>query len=191
VVLSANQCLRKGDLPEWITGKAEGEEEKNYEAEKQSRPKLRRKNTVFDEDGNEIVLPDVKTASIDEEEEGSEIGHTNGTPTPTPARLRRQSAITADGFEIALPSPKATSRSAIEEEWTKPKEGEFVSRGGSCIISPMGEVPAGPLWDDDNGLLVYEVDLDDCLRGRLDLDVGGSYSRYEFKLDQTRPANPV
>lgn len=44
----------------------------------------------------------------------------------------------------------------------------------------MGEVLAGPLWDDDDGLLVYDVDFDDCLRGRLDLDVGGSYSRYGF-----------
>lgn len=58
------------------------------------------------------------------------------------------------------------------------KEREFVSRGGSCIISPLGDVLAGPLWEDENGLLVAEVDLDDCLRGRLDLDVGGSYSRY-------------
>jgi nitrilase len=42
----------------------------------------------------------------------------------------------------------------------------------------MGAVLAGPLWDDDNGLLTFDVDFDDCLRGRLDLDVGGSYSRY-------------
>ncbi|KAI9845063.1 MAG: Nitrilase, partial [Pleopsidium flavum] len=61
---------------------------------------------------------------------------------------------------------------------------QFVSRGGSCIISPMGEVLAGPLWDvEDGGLMVVDVDFEDCERGRLDLDVAGSYSRNDaFKL---------
>ncbi len=51
------------------------------------------------------------------------------------------------------------------------------SRGGSSIISPFGDVLAGPQWDDDEGLIYADVDFDDCIRGRLDLDVGGSYSR--------------
>jgi len=67
--------------------------------------------------------------------------------------------------------------------WVKGENGdnggkEFMSRGGSCIISPLGDVLAGPLWENENGLLFAEVDFDDCVRGRLDLDVGGSYSRY-------------
>jgi nitrilase len=112
-------------------------------------------------------------------------GGKNGTPTP--ARLRRKSTITEDGNEIALPSPRTSEfQPIIDEEWpsaideeepSKLKQGEFVSRGGSCIVSPLGEVLAGPLWEDEDGLLVYDVDFDDCLRGRLDLDVGGSYSR--------------
>lgn len=63
-------------------------------------------------------------------------------------------------------------------------EDEFLSRGGSCIISPMGEVLAGPLWEvEDGGILSVEVDFEDCERGRLDLDVAGSYSRNDaFKL---------
>ena len=40
-----------------------------------------------------------------------------------------------------------------------------------------GEVLGGPLWKDEDGMLTIEVDLDDCLRGRLDLDVAGSRSR--------------
>ena len=48
----------------------------------------------------------------------------------------------------------------------------------------MGEVLAGPLWDvEDGGVLTVEVDFEDCERGRLDLDVAGSYSRNDaFKL---------
>ena len=64
-----------------------------------------------------------------------------------------------------------------------PVQGEFVSRGGSCIVSPLGDVLAGPLWEDEDGLLVVEVDLEDCVRGRLDLDVAGHYSRSDaFRL---------
>lgn len=66
----------------------------------------------------------------------------------------------------------------------KEEDDEFVCRGGSCIIGPFGQVLQEPLWDvEDGGLLVQEVDLEDCERGRLDLDVAGSYSRNDaFKL---------
>jgi len=60
----------------------------------------------------------------------------------------------------------------------KSQSEEFASRGGSCIVSPLGEVLEGPLWENEDGILTVEVDFDDCLRGRLDLDVAGSYSRY-------------
>jgi nitrilase len=56
---------------------------------------------------------------------------------------------------------------------------EYVSRGGSCIVNPSGKVLVEPLWEvEDGGLISAEVDLDDCERGRLDMDVAGSYSRY-------------
>jgi nitrilase len=59
---------------------------------------------------------------------------------------------------------------------------ELVSRGGSCIVSPFGKVLEGPLWDAE-GLLVSEIDIDDCVRGKLDFDVAGHYSRNDsFKL---------
>jgi nitrilase len=61
---------------------------------------------------------------------------------------------------------------------------DFVSRGGSCIIGPRGQILVEPLWEvEEGGLIIQDVDFDDCDRGRLDLDVAGSYSRSDaFKL---------
>ncbi len=49
-------------------------------------------------------------------------------------------------------------------------------RGGSVIVSPLGEVLAGPVYNREE-LLVAKVDLDDVVRGRYDLDVVGHYAR--------------
>ncbi|CAD0038648.1 unnamed protein product [Aureobasidium pullulans] len=54
---------------------------------------------------------------------------------------------------------------------------EFVCRGGSCIIGPMGNVLAGSLCEVEDGFMAVDVDFEDCERGRLDIDVAGSYSR--------------
>ena len=48
--------------------------------------------------------------------------------------------------------------------------------GGSMIVSPFGDVLAGPLADGE-GLLVAEIDLGEIPKGKFDLDVTGHYSR--------------
>ncbi len=59
-------------------------------------------------------------------------------------------------------------------------------RGGSVIVSPMGEVLAGPLYGEE-GMLVAEVDPADCIRGKYDLDVAGHYARPDvFRLQVNR-----
>ena len=56
--------------------------------------------------------------------------------------------------------------------------------GKSVIVSPLGQVIAGPLQGE--GLLSAELDLDDIPRGKFDLDVAGHYSRSDvFKLEIT------
>lgn len=48
--------------------------------------------------------------------------------------------------------------------------------GGSVIISPLGKVLAGPLLEKE-GILTADLDLDDIIRGKFDLDVTGHYAR--------------
>lgn len=49
-------------------------------------------------------------------------------------------------------------------------------RGGSVIISPFGEVLAGPLFNEE-GILFAELDMAEIVRGKLDFDVVGHYAR--------------
>ena len=52
----------------------------------------------------------------------------------------------------------------------------IVSRGGACIIDPLGTVLAGPLFDQE-GLVTAEIDLDAITRALYDFDPVGHYSR--------------
>ncbi|KAJ5174266.1 Carbon-nitrogen hydrolase [Penicillium canariense] len=195
-VLSANQCVRGNELPAWITGQTKGVE-KEAEAPSplksnvpvpppQIPPQIQttpsgRKLSITAEGPHEIVWPQCHTQ----------------TPDQPAAQADTDTATFASDFNICS------------------SESEYICRGGSCIISPLGDVLAGPLWEvctDDapdsedaavrsaplgtstadggvqdvaagNGLAIAQIDLDDCERGRLDLDVAGSYSRSDaFKL---------
>jgi nitrilase len=53
---------------------------------------------------------------------------------------------------------------------------EIMCRGGSVIVSPLGQVLAGPLFDQE-GILTAELDMGEVVRGRFDLDVTGHYQR--------------
>jgi nitrilase len=69
---------------------------------------------------------------------------------------------------------------------------EILCRGGSAIISPMGEVLAGPLYDRE-GILLADLDLGLIARSKLDFDVVGHYARpdvFQLRVDE-RPKFPV
>jgi nitrilase len=53
---------------------------------------------------------------------------------------------------------------------------DIICRGGSTIISPFGEVLAGPLYDQE-GILFADIDLAEVARGKYDFDVAGHYAR--------------
>lgn len=154
-VLSSISCQKRKNLPGWVTGDASA----------------------------------VKQQSVSP----------NNTSPISPARGRRRSTIVKeDQHELVLPSLSEDLETTSEQEQavasilskanvngTSDSRGEeFVCRGGSCIIGPFGQVLQEPLWEvEDDGLLIQEVDFEDCERGRLDLDVAGSYSRNDaFRL---------
>ena len=56
------------------------------------------------------------------------------------------------------------------------EENEVISPGGSVMISPSGEVLAGPLYNKE-GLLTAQYDPGKVIRSRMDFDVIGHYSR--------------
>lgn len=67
-----------------------------------------------------------------------------------------------------------------------------VTRGGSCIVDPFGNFLAGPDVEGEV-LLTAEIDRDQIVRGKFDLDVVGHYARpdiFQLQVDE-RPKKPV
>jgi nitrilase len=82
-----------------------------------------------------------------------------------------------------------TDLPGIEELERQP---EVMCRGGSAIVSPLGELLAGPLYDSE-GILLAELDLGEIERSKVDFDVTGHYARPDvFRLVVNRePMPPV
>jgi nitrilase len=69
---------------------------------------------------------------------------------------------------------------------------ETMCRGGSVIISPLGDVLAGPLYDQE-GMLFADLDLAQIAQSKFDFDVTGHYARPDvFQLIiNEKPLLPV
>jgi nitrilase len=68
---------------------------------------------------------------------------------------------------------------------------ETVCRGGSVIISPLGDVLEGPLYNRE-GILYADLDLAQVVRGRFDFDAVGHYSRPDiFQLQVDERSKPT
>ncbi len=86
--------------------------------------------------------------------------------------------LTRDGFSRKM-------KNRIPED-----NNDVLMRGGSIVISPMGEILAGPHYDGE-AILTAEIDLDDLVRGKFDFDVAGHYARPDvFRLVVDERAKP-
>jgi nitrilase len=66
----------------------------------------------------------------------------------------------------------------------------IVCTGGSCIVSPLGEVLAGPDFEGEC-ILTAELDMGEIARGKYDFDVVGHYARPDvFRLMVNERAQP-
>jgi nitrilase len=64
-----------------------------------------------------------------------------------------------------------------------PASQDVMIRGGSCIVGPLGQLLAGPKYEEEC-VLVADLDLADLARAKFDFDVVGHYSRPDvFRLE--------
>ena len=70
--------------------------------------------------------------------------------------------------------------------------GKVASRGGSCIVNPLGQVLAGPDFEGET-ILTADIDLADIARGKFDFDAVGHYARPDVfqLLVNEKPTAPV
>jgi len=87
--------------------------------------------------------------------------------------------IASEGRCFVLSSCQFARRSDYPSDYA-PLQGNdpatVLIRGGSCIISPFGDVLAGPHFDGPI-ILTADLDLEEIVRGKFDLDVVGHYAR--------------
>ncbi len=71
----------------------------------------------------------------------------------------------------------------------------IILNGGSCIISPLGKVLAGPIRN-KKAIITADIDLHEITKGKYDFDAVGHYARPDiFKLtvfeDENKPVNSI
>jgi nitrilase len=88
--------------------------------------------------------------------------------------------IALEGRCFVVSACQFMTRADVEDPMFSPIQGDdpgtILIRGGSCIVSPMGEVLAGPIYSKEETLYA-ELDLTDIQRGKFDFDVAGHYAR--------------
>ncbi|MCE9566583.1 MAG: carbon-nitrogen hydrolase family protein [Planctomycetes bacterium] len=69
---------------------------------------------------------------------------------------------------------------------------DMLIRGGSCVVGPLGQLLAGPVYGEEC-VLVADLDRADLVRAKFDFDVVGHYARPDvFRLEvNERPMRPV
>ena len=98
----------------------------------------------------------------------------------------RHIAIEAGAFVVSVPQYIPASAFPSDFPVALPEGVEVFGRGGACIVSPSGDVIAGPLYDEE-GIVTADCDLRDALHAKRYFDVAGHYGRADV-LDPTSRA---
>ena len=117
------------------------------------------------------------------------------TADQRPGWLSSMQHIALEGRCFVLSCNQFVRKEDYPEELKKELEdaNEVLCTGGSVIISPLGEILAGPLHGEE-GILFAELDKRDIIKAKMDFDVIGHYHRpdvFEFsykgakKIDKT------
>lgn len=106
--------------------------------------------------------------------------------TETSGNMRENSMLVSRSVAYTLGSFVISSCGVNSEEMvvnlaTTEQEADFLrnpeNNGGSCIISPSGQVIAGPMAGDQEGIVYADIDIAACTRAKLGRDFAGHYNR--------------
>jgi len=88
--------------------------------------------------------------------------------------------IAREGRCVVLSACQYLPRSAYPSDWLASTQNlpEIPIRGGSCIVGPMGEFLAEPVYGEET-ILSAEIDLSQLMRAKFDFDVIGHYARHD------------
>ncbi|QYK00520.1 carbon-nitrogen hydrolase family protein [Shewanella psychrotolerans] len=74
-----------------------------------------------------------------------------------------------------------------------PADEEWINPGDSIVVSPSGEIVAGPL-SKEKGCIIVDIDVEKAATSKRALDVAGHYSRpdvFELRVDKSRQSPTV
>ena len=98
----------------------------------------------------------------------------------------RHIAIEAGAFVVSVPQYITAAAFPADFPLPLPEGVEVFGRGGACIVSPAGEVVAGPLYDTE-GVVTANCDLREALHAKRYFDVVGHYGRSDVFARHLRP----
>ncbi|MGP5737518.1 nitrilase-related carbon-nitrogen hydrolase [Pseudomonas aeruginosa] len=113
--------------------------------------------------------------------------HRSAAPTPRSALSRCPATSACQAIRLSEYPPE--HRAAFGSDC--PEDG-FVMHGSSMIVSPLGEVLAGPVYESEVEIYA-DLDLSQLEKGNLDFDPCGDYSRpdmFQLKVN-TAPLRAV
>jgi len=98
----------------------------------------------------------------------------------------RHIAIEAGAFVVSVPQFIPAAAFPADFPLALPDDVDVFGRGGACIVSPGGDLVAGPLYDAE-GVVVADCDLREALHAKRYFDVVGHYGRADVLAPAPAP----